>query len=205
MFLNLFSWLVDEGSEVTRPKAVVDVVYADTGIEVDYGWEEVAPFGISPNLSNSTLKVWRRNFTDYVGSYSVSREEVSLNNHVTDGWVALSQGDKGILVGFNSDILASPAFCPIRFQKFEDKLWAILNPFGTFYGEQPDHFSLATGGIGLGQEASQLVGSHYSSAAINYNGKTEKFSLVIAPYKGDKPPDNLCLGKWFWLNSWAKP
>ncbi|UCD83919.1 MAG: hypothetical protein JSU92_11620 [Deltaproteobacteria bacterium] len=171
--------------------AEVDIDYADTEVEVDDGWEEVAPFGISPSLSSSTLKVWRRNFTGYIGSYPVSREEVSLNNQVTDGWVALSQGEKGVLVGFNSDVLASPAFCPIRFPRFEEKLRAVLNPFGTFYGEQPDYFSWATGGIGLGKEATQLIGSHFASAAINYNGKTERFSLIVAPYRGDRPPDDL--------------
>ena len=44
MFLNLFSWLVDEGSEVTRPKAVVNVDHADTGgAAIEHGEEGSQP------------------------------------------------------------------------------------------------------------------------------------------------------------------
>ncbi len=92
--------------------------------EYDGHWREVMPCEVRPALFGSRdrpLRVWKHNYFDHVshydldyGSFSKNREIDSFNNQITHGWVAVSDGDKGVLVAQTAEVNASHAFCPMR-------------------------------------------------------------------------------------------
>jgi hypothetical protein len=167
---------------------------------LDLRWIEVAPFQLHPILAGSRaepLRVWKHNYLDVVSHYDLDYGRINpanasidaFNHQVTAGWVAVSDRRHGLLVGQNADALASYAFMPMRLR--EDggvqRLW--LNPFGSYHGHQMDYSHL--GGNGLGSELAALKGSQFRPNGPSYNGRTERFSLLLAPYAGDRPPEEL--------------
>jgi len=63
-----------------------------------------------------------------------------------------------------------------------------MNPFGTYYGKQ---LRQPSWGDGTGYDVSQLAGLHYESAAPTFNGQAHPFSLIIAFYAAQKPPQSV--------------
>ena len=162
----------------------------------DNNWEEVLPCQISPAITgkpNSALRVWKHNYCDHIstydlnyGSFSPNKDLPDVNNHITHAWVAVSNGSKGLLVAQNADVSSNVAFCPMRTKNNE----VFLNPFGTYYGPQ---YQYPTADTGLGK----LLATRFSAAdqlksyAPSYNGREQFISLLIAPYDGDEPPQNI--------------
>jgi hypothetical protein len=64
-----------------------------------------------------------------------------------------------------------------------------LNPFGTYHGEQLAYDHL--GGSGVGTALTTLLSSALRPNGPSYNSERERFSLLIAPYVGDAPPERL--------------
>jgi hypothetical protein len=151
---------------------------------------EAYPLGISPALSSDRLKVWKHNYFDYTGSYEITRPADSINNHVTASWMAVTDGSLGLLVAYRADEQAGMAFCPlkVRYDAF-GRLEPVLNPFGTFWGALPDHDAARTGGVGLGETMTVLLGEHVRTSGPAYAGTISRFSVVLMPYGGDAPPE----------------
>ena len=92
--------------------------------EYDGNWREVMPCEIRPALFGDRkrpLRVWKHNHLGHVshydldyGAFSRNQEIDSFNNHVTHGWVAVTDGEKGMLVAQTAEVNASLAFCPMR-------------------------------------------------------------------------------------------
>jgi hypothetical protein len=61
-----------------------------------------------------------------------------------------------------------------------------LNPFGTYRGRQ---FSYPTRATGLGRLTALLMADQLAPLAPDYAGRTQDFTLLLAPYLGDRPPD----------------
>jgi len=170
----------------------------------DNKWYEVMPCEVKPNVigDNTPLRIWKRNFLGYVSYFDLDMREVDRRNanidclvsNISDGWMALSNKKKGILVGFNSLVAANFAFSPIKirdkgFRDIKKKGQQIrINPFGTYYGKMLKHW---TDGTGHAQELVKDTFTSYRSTAPTYNGKTLKFELIIAPYLGDEPPEEI--------------
>lgn len=161
----------------------------------DGRWREVMPCEIVPGIAGSAqnpLRVWKHNHCgetnfydlDY-GAFSRNRELDSVNNHVTNGWVAVTNGARGILLAQSAEAAASPAFCPLRTRLRGEQTPVYLNPFGTYYGKQ---LKYDTARSGLGRTLALLAADHLNSYAPSYNGRAQCFSLMIAPYEGDCPP-----------------
>lgn len=187
----------------------------------DERWEEVMPCEIRPALEHGTasssgpdlktgpesgpdkkIRIWKQNYFGHVSSYtpdysgySKNRELDSINNHVTASWMAVSNGDTGLLVAQTTKVAASMAFCPMRTRRQGNKrqgnkLSIRLNPFGAYFGRQY-HYPTAYSGLGYFAAVKLSASDHISSYAPSFNGVTQDFEIIIAPYEGDAPPEQL--------------
>jgi hypothetical protein len=164
--------------------------------EYDGNWQQVMPCEIRPAIfgqKGKPLRVWKHNYLDHVSHYDVNYDEFSknveldsFNNHVTHAWVAVTDREKGLLVAQTADVGACFAFCPMRTRKTPRGTRIFLNPFGAYYGRQ---LKYVTAFSGLGKLIGELMAESLDSFAVSYNGRAECFSLMIAPYMGDAPPE----------------
>ena len=113
----------------------------------------------------------------------------SFNHQVTAGWVALSSGRKGFLLAENAESLTSMAFCPMRLREKNGLQQVMLNPFGSYFGRQLDYSHL--GGSGTGAALTQAVSGALHPNGPSFNGQHLSFSLLVAPYAWDMPPQQL--------------
>ena len=164
----------------------------------DGNWKEVMPCEIMPALSGTSgapIRVWKNNYFNHVssfelnyGEFSKNKELDSFNNHITNAWVAVSNSRKGLLVAQSADASCGLAFCPMR-MRFEEGVTRIrLNPFGSYSGRQWSYPTAYTG-IGKMVVVHASASDHIKPYAPSYNGRMQKFSLMIAPYEGDAPPE----------------
>jgi hypothetical protein len=116
---------------------------------------------------------------DY-GRFSKNDELDSVNNQITHAWVAVSDGDRGLLVAQNADIASGMAFCPLRTRKHNAESRVRFNPFGTYWGKQ---YRYATADTGLGNLLATTFSAsdHIRPYAPSYNGRAQEFNLLIAP------------------------
>ncbi|MFW9783089.1 MAG: hypothetical protein ACFFFB_12475 [Candidatus Heimdallarchaeota archaeon] len=170
----------------------------------DIRWKEVMPCEIKPNIlgKNKPLRIWKHNFLGHSTYFDLDMKEVDAKNadidclvaNISDGWMALTNGNKGILVCFNSLKAANFAFSPIKirgsgFGDIKEKAQQIrINPFGTYHGNMLHYW---TNGTSYAQKMIPKVTSTYRSTAPTFNGKTISFDLIISPYQGNKPPEQL--------------
>ncbi|MFX1391899.1 MAG: hypothetical protein ACFE9Z_17680, partial [Promethearchaeota archaeon] len=170
----------------------------------DISWKEVMPCEIKPNILGKTkpLRIWKHNFLGHTTYFDLDMEDIDSINadidclvaNISDGWMALSNGDKGLLIGFNSLKAANFAFSPIKlrgngFGDIKEKLQQIrINPFGTYYGKMLHYW---TDGTGHAQKIVPKVTTTYRSSAPTFSGKTISFDLILCPYLGDEPPDEI--------------
>jgi hypothetical protein len=166
--------------------------------EYDGNWREVMPCEIRPALFGNRerpLRVWKHNHLDHVshydldyGAFSRNEEIDSFNNHVTHGWVAVTDGEKGVLVAQTAEVNASLAFCPMRTRTTRRGTRIFLNPFGSYHGRQLHYPTAFTG---LGKLVGTMLGESLNPLAPSYNDQSEEFSQLIAPYAGDQPPEEI--------------
>jgi hypothetical protein len=164
----------------------------------DPNWKQTAPFEIvafNAIPKETKIYVWKEDFTgrlssyilDYI-SYGDNTMLASINNHVTPSFLALSDGTHGILIAQSTKQLHGFAFCPLR-QIIEGKTQSILmNPFGTYWGKQY-HYPTAVSNIG--RFAALLTAEHLHPSAPSWEGNTVDFTLMLALYNGNDPPEVL--------------
>ncbi len=162
----------------------------------DNRWREVMPCEIHPALAGE-LRVWKHNYCNHVSAYSLdygrfsqNAELDSVNNHVTHGWVAVSDGGRGLLASQTAELLSGMAFCPLRTRRVGAGLRVLLNPFGSYSGRQY-RYGTADTGLGNFMAVSMSASDHINPYAPSYNGQAQEFRLLLAPYAGDAPPENL--------------
>lgn len=164
---------------------------------LDLRWIETAPCQLKPSLDGhpaSPLRIWKHNFLEITSFYELTYGNInprnrsldSFNHQVTNGWVAASDWQHGLLIGQRAEALTSYAFCPMRLREEAGKQALYLNPFGSYFGRQPDYRHL--GGNGAGAAITGVVSGALRPNAPSFNGKTLHFSLLLAPYAGDEPP-----------------
>ncbi len=164
---------------------------------LDLRWIEVAPCQLHPTVTapaGKPLRVWKHNYLGVTSYYDLEYGRInprngeldSFNHQVTAGWVAVSNGQIGLLLAENAETLASMAFCPMRLRERDGVQHLSLNPFGSYYGRQLDYSHL--GGKGVGAEFTAAVSGALRPNGPSYNGQRLAFSLLLAPYLGDAPP-----------------
>jgi hypothetical protein len=140
------------------------------------------------------LRVFKHNYLDVTSSYPLDYARINernaeldaFNHQVTAAWVAVSDGEHGFLLAQNADVRSSFAMTPMRLRERDGRQQLSINPFGSYHGAQLDHSHL--GGNGIGTEFTLLVSAALRPSAPSYNGETERFSLLLAPYDGAAPP-----------------
>jgi hypothetical protein len=167
--------------------------------EWDARWQEVMPLELRLAFEATDEKpytVWKRNYFGDVssytlnyGTYSRNKSLDSFNNQITADWVAVSNGEKGVLLSQTVASNMSAAFCPMRLEESGGVSCLSLNPFGTYSGKQ---WRYPTAHTGLGRTVALAMADHLDSYAPSYNGETVRFSLMIAPFDGDRPPEQAC-------------
>jgi hypothetical protein len=66
----------------------------------------------------------------------------------------------------------------------------MMNPFGSYTGRQYRYPGTYTG-LGWMVAVRFSASDHIAPYAPSFNGKTQRFRLMIAPYRGDAPPENI--------------
>jgi hypothetical protein len=170
----------------------------------DPNWQEVMPCEVRPNLVGDArpLRIWKHNFLGRVTNFDLDMREVDaenadvdcLSSAVSDGWTAVSTGEHGLLVGFNALAAANFAYAPIKLRDrgFGDASHVgqqiRMNPFGAYFGRMLHYWH---DGTGHAQEIVPAMSSTYRSTGPSFNGKTIAFELILVPYRGDAPPDEV--------------
>jgi hypothetical protein len=166
----------------------VEAVYPALGEACVGDLTEAYPLGINPALSGYGLRVWKHNHFDYTGSYDITEPVDSLNNHVTASWMAVSDASMGVMIAYLAEQRAGLAFCPLKVRSdLSGRLQPVLNPFGTLWGDLPDHDAARTGGLGIGEILTKLLGEQFHSTGPAYAGTTSRQSVILIPYPGDRP------------------
>ncbi len=167
---------------------------------MDLRWIETAPFQMTPSIhapAEKPLRIWKHNYMGLTSFYDLDYGRInpknssldSFNHQVTAGWVAVSNGRQGLLIGEDAQALASMSFCPMRLREQDGQQSISLNPFGSYYGRQLDYSHL--GGNGNGTVIMQAFSGALQPNGPSFNGETLSFSLLLAPYEGDEPPQEL--------------
>lgn len=151
------------------------------------GLTEVYPAAIAPAVVGLPLYVTRYSFTDRVFTYEIYEPQAALNNHVTNGWAAVSDGSIGAIVAFDTTVLAGGACVPMRIDESEGGLAPLVCPFGTLWGDQLYHFPEWSGGTGEGQKIVMQVGPQFKPSAPAYAGQTLRFRLGVLGFHGNAP------------------
>jgi hypothetical protein len=184
----------------TPPNDIIHTLQQKLRRMLDLNWVEVAPFQLNPSIHASgdhPLRVWKHNYLGVTSFYDLNYGQInprnrdldSFNHQVTAGWVAVSNGDKGLLLGQNAEVLSSMAFAPMRLREVKGEQHLSINPFGSYHGRQIDYSHL--GGLGIGADITVAASGSLRPNGPSYNGQTVRFSLLLAPYRGDEPPQSL--------------
>ena len=153
----------------------------------DMKWQEAVPFALTPKMEGD-IRVIKRNFMDDISSFRAqsfpecdgkNKKVDSFNHQLTAGLTGLCDGNYTFLVANARQVLCSMAHCPMRLD--EDKT-VHMNPFGTYYGKQRNHFSRAKGQV---LDAYTLVAAQGKSIAPSYNGCCETAVTMLYAYEGD--------------------
>jgi len=164
----------------------------------DTRWKEIMPLEIVAAFRGSDarpIRVYKHDvlgvlsyFDFNYGQFSANREIDAGNNAITCGFVAFAAGGEGLLIAQSAAADSNFAFSRVRLRKDGggDKL--LINPFGVYYGKQLHYI---TENVGLAKKAALKFAESYMSCAPTFRGGRQQFSLMIAPYDGDRPGDHL--------------
>ena len=98
------------------------------------------------------------------------------NGAAADGWVALRCADEtNIQIAHRVPDRSSLAFAPLR----ERGGVATIAPLGTLWGEGAWHDPRVTGGSGVEEIATWLVGSQFRPAAPDWAGQRIRYRLLV--------------------------
>jgi hypothetical protein len=165
----------------------------------DSRWEEVVPLEIIPAFkgnSSDPIRVYKHNFMgslsyfdyDYY-KYTPNKDLATSNNAITCGFVSFSAKDKGLLIAQSVAADNSFSFTNVRFNRDEnkdvDKI--SINPFGIYHGKQWK-YNLTKSGLAMAF-ATKFAAS-YLTTATTYRGGQQQFSLMLAPFDGNKPAES---------------
>ena len=185
----------------TPPRDLVHTIQQKLRRLLDLRWLEVGPFQIHPNITapeKKPITIWKHNYLDVTSSYNLdyglinpkNRNIDSFNHQITNGWVAMDNGTDGLLIAQDTGINSVFAFTPMRLRVTSDhKQHLGINPFGTYFGRQFDYSHL--GSNGTGSQMTIAVGAHLKPSGPSWNGKTERFRIMLAPYAGNQPPGEM--------------
>ena len=110
----------------------------------------------------------------------------SWNGQSPVGWLGM-ECDTGttLFVSHRMAERSSMAFAPLR----NDGGNAMLAPLGTIWGDGPLHDARRTGGHGIGELITEIVGSQFRPAAPDWAGKRIQYRLLITEQRDESALD----------------
>ena len=175
----------------TPERDAISTENSTLGRYTDNRWQEAVPFCLSPEISGDT-RVIKRNFEGDISSFRTAsfagadpRNETlaSFNNQLTAGFVGLTDGWLGLMLGFSRAVLSSMAACPMR---LEAGGRVRMNPFGTFFGPQRRHPNRSKDIV---PDTYSLIAPQSGSLAPSYNGSGERAVMCLLPFEGEMPEE----------------
>lgn len=167
----------------------------------DKKWKETAPVELALAYGTGVsepFKVIKRNYLPVESSYlidyfkhsPVNLNLANVNNHITNEYAAVTDGEITTAVATDKTVNSNFAFMPLKidYSDYEMRMYCSINPFGTYYGEQ---YYQPTWSNYLGSKATVQVGEQFASAGPTYNGYNQKLSLLIAFSKSGKLEDEI--------------
>ncbi len=184
----------------TRREDVIKGHIPSLARKIDKGWFEVMPAELlfaQEATEDAPFKILKRNYLEVESSYLVdyfrrvsrNAELDNINNHITAEYVGLvsTARKKGVLVAYDTTVLANFAFAPMKMTNPGDLAMAV-NPFGTYFGRQ---YTQPTWGNGNGFDSAFITGEQYATAGPTFNGYEHQFTVFIAFFQGEKIPVDL--------------
>lgn len=177
----------------TKEETEISTESSALGRKTDAKWTEAVPYSLKPILKDG-ISVVKRNYMDDISSYKVGDfgriipencELDSFNHHLTNGMIALSDGETGFMLATAKQVNNSMANCPMRLRTIKGKGAVTLNPFGTYYGKQRKY---PTRSNGCAADAFVMVSPQSRSIAPAYNGVEQWTAMAFMCYDGLLPP-----------------
>jgi len=158
----------------------VDAQLPDVGLDV--GLESVV---LSPLVCDgiATELTWKT-YADTIRTRPVRTPVATWNGQSADGWIAVRCADEVLSVSHRVTERTSMAFLPLSAEGDH----TLLAPLGTLYGPSPWHDGRRTGGHGMGELVTSVVGSQFAPAAPDWSGRAVHYRLLIGD---DLAPDIL--------------
>ena len=159
----------------------------------DMKWSETVPFQLTPQFKGD-ISVLKRNFMDDISSFRTqsfpecdekNTSLASFNHQLSAGLVGLFDEGYTLAVANARQVSGSMAHCPMRLD--EDKT-VHMNPFGTYFGKQRNHWSRTKGQI---LDTFTLITPQGKSLAPSYNGVSETSLIGLFLYENDMPAKDI--------------
>jgi hypothetical protein len=156
------------------PGVVVEVEAAIPEVDDPEDAESVALSLFQCSGHAETVR-WRA-FSGRERARPMRRDVETWNGQSVDGWMAIDCAD-GLTLEISHRVTerSSLALAPLRDQA--GVTWAA--PLGTLWGDSPWHDARQTGGSGMGDVVTALVGSQYRPAAPDWSGQTVRYRLLV--------------------------
>lgn len=201
---------VDVRYPETEHRAYSKAKAAHLGRSWDGRWSEVAPceLVLFDGLPLSrTVTVHKEDFAGQASSYRLDYWQkntmlASINNHVTASFLAISDGTSGLLIAQDRTKMHGFAAFPLRQIIKGGRQRITMNPLGTYWGAQY-HYPLAT--TEWGRAAALLTAEHLYSSAPSWAGRRAVFSLLLIPYQGSHPSEELRRTAGYWSGEGRLP
>ncbi|MBR5410263.1 MAG: hypothetical protein IK104_06285 [Clostridia bacterium] len=183
--------LADVSYPYTPERDAISTENSSLGRYTDMRWQEAAPFCLSFE-NERPVSVIKRNFEGDISAFRVdsyaeadpkNRTLDSFNNQLTAGLIGLTDGRKGLLLGFSRSVLSSMACCPMRLTEGGR---VKMNPFGTFDGRQRHHPNRSGDVV---PRTYTLIAPQGKSLAPSYNGSRERALMCLTPFEGELPDE----------------
>lgn len=179
----------------TKELSQINSQASSLGRYTDKKWIEACPFEIKMDVIKDAL-IRKSNFRDQISAYPLDDFEKankdnssrdSFNNQLTGGLLNVD----GLKISNLRQVASSMAYCPMRTVDSSTSYTLFLNPFGTYYGKQPNYISV---GNGCGQLIYSAMAPQVYSLAPSYNGAKETFSLFLSLSEAEQRLNNLSKG-----------
>ncbi|NCN26677.1 hypothetical protein GW915_03800 [bacterium] len=179
------------------PNFAEDRLFKPHALESSRPFAAVSEFSLLPvHLSNRAkaeepFKIIRQNYLGIKSEYFLDYHKLSsnnlkldsVNNQVSESFVAASSQGVGVLLAKSNVVLSSPAFVNLRQKHMSEKLSLELHPFSALSGAQLETSTL---GNGVGRDMALLFGEQYSSSAPSFNGESFEFFVSLELFDGEE-------------------
>ena len=116
-----------------------------------------------------------KTYANTVRSRPVRTPVATWNGQSADGWTIVACEEETVSISHRVLERTSMAFLPLAAEGNQ----TLLAPMGTLYAPSPWHDGRRTGGHGMGEIVTAVVGSQFAPAAPDWSGQTVEYRLLV--------------------------